>query len=123
MPFRFKNTYNAKFTFSAIIDDPDQRYLDYPEFTVVTNPSEWKYWVHSKGFPEPYSFDQIHQKNSGNKIQYHFVLETQEEITILFKFLSFRKVDANLQFEIDAFDIAQQRGKDYIEKYLYTRHI
>ena len=63
------------------------------------------------------------REGEGNKRLYYFYLEAGETVTILFKFLSFRLVDAALQFDLDAFDTAQMRGKDYIQKYIYPRNI
>jgi hypothetical protein len=106
VPFNFKNPYQAGFTFQVSIDDPDSKFLDQPELTLLLNPSEWKFWVHVKGFVEPYSYDMIKKKQANERTQYIFYLEKAEEVTLLFKFLSFRKVDATLQFDPDAFSIA-----------------
>lgn len=92
--------------YSALIDDPDSRFLNMPEFILVTDPSEWNFWCNCKGFPEPYAYDMIKlEENSTKKIHY-FSLEGGEGVTLLYKFLSFREVDVNLQFDPDAFEIA-----------------
>jgi nephrocystin-4 len=116
VPFVFKNPVNTAATYQVVIEDPDAKYLDMQEFMMVHNPAEWKFWCHFKGIPEPYSFDMVKVQDTDGRRLYYFHLESNEEITLLFKFLSFRPVDVNLQFDHDAFIIAQQRGKDYIQK-------
>jgi hypothetical protein len=72
--------------------------LERAEFELIHNPSEWKFWCHVKGLPEPYSFDMVKYREGegGAKKSYYFFLEGSETITLLFKFLSFRQIDANL---------------------------
>lgn len=107
VPFVFKNPHQVGATFEIQIKDPDQPYLTNSELNLVSNPAEWKFWCHFKGLPEPYSYDMIKYSDLDDRKFYYFYLDAQEEITLLFKFLSFRRVDVNLQFDPDAFEYAQ----------------
>jgi nephrocystin-4 len=123
VPFVFKNPTASPNTYEIQIKDPDQPYLSSSELSLISNPAEWRFWCHFKGLPEPYSYDMIKYSDLDDRKFYYFYLEGNEEVTLLFKFLSFRRVDVNLQFDPDAFEFAQQRGKEFIQKYIYPRHI
>ena len=84
--FEFANQEAQKQAFSINIEDPDLKLLEKPEFQLITNPTEWKFFVDKKHFPKPPEWNLISKENV-------FMLNPREKVTLLFKFLSYRKVD------------------------------
>lgn len=54
------------------------------------NPAEWQHWTRFRQYPEPSTFDLVKMKEVQGKPQFYFVLESAEEVTLLFKCISFR---------------------------------
>ena len=59
IPYKFQNNENSEVTFNVKIDDPDTRFLEKPELTLITNPAEWKFWVEKKDYDKPCDWDLI----------------------------------------------------------------
>ena len=78
------NHYEFESVFTVNIEDPDERFLPKPEFSIVSNPTEWKYWVEKKGFVPPPEWSLIASGSS------NFVLKAGESVEILVKFLTMR---------------------------------
>lgn len=72
VPFHFKNTTNLKLIYQAVIDDPDSRHLNSPEFTLVHNPGEWKFWCHFNNLPEPSAYEMLKYEETATKKIHYF---------------------------------------------------
>ncbi len=84
IPIEVTNYYEYDSAFNINIDDPDDAVLAKSEFSVISNPSEWKYWVEKRGFSQPPEWQMI-SVNSKN-----LVLKAGEKVEVLIKFLTFR---------------------------------
>ncbi|CAD8158794.1 unnamed protein product [Paramecium octaurelia] len=115
VPLQFKNTHPKPEQFTVNIEDPESRMLEYQEFFLIGNPAEWKYWVTNNKYPEPENYDLIRMKENQGKTQYYFILDPNQEVTLLFKFISFRQYD----YRVDD----HERTPEYIKKYMQSRHI
>ncbi len=77
------NPYDHDQAFSITTEDPEAKHLSKPEFSLVDNASEWKFWVDKGGFPRPPEWNMIKDGV--------VLLRPYERVTLLFKFLSFRE--------------------------------
>ena len=85
------NYFEFEEAFTVIIDDPDAKYLAKPELTVVSNASEWKYWVEHKGFQRPPEWNMISPTDN------NFLLRSGDRIEILLKFITTRTFDESIE--------------------------
>lgn len=61
--------------FSLSIDDPLMKNMEINEFSIVKNPSEWKFWVEKLGFEKPAEWNMISEENVfvlKPKVKYYF---------------------------------------------------
>jgi hypothetical protein len=45
VPFEFANNGNAPMTYRVRIEDPDVKFLEKPELTLISNAEEWKFFA------------------------------------------------------------------------------
>lgn len=90
--------------FNVVIEDPDRNYSPNQQLELISNPSEWQYWCESdRKYPRPSEF----QKIESNKL----IMEPGERVTLLFKFLTFRKAEYDNSANPNAYKDDNYRAK------------
>ncbi|EAR93704.2 nephronophthisis protein, putative (macronuclear) [Tetrahymena thermophila SB210] len=115
VPYLLQNPTATIQTFSIIIEDADEDILNHSEFEPVTDSTEWKYWISALNLTELPSYDII----QGNTL----VLEPNQKVHVLFKFMTYRNIDPQLKDKQDAERISQQRDAEYRQKHINPRSI
>ncbi|KAM3132665.1 hypothetical protein pb186bvf_015210 [Paramecium bursaria] len=92
IPYEFRNPYETAQTFNLIITDLEQEALNINEFSLITNPTEWEYFIGNEGYPRPPDVKMI--KPNGK--MHNILLDGKQAITLLFKFITLREVDPNM---------------------------
>lgn len=109
------NFFEFEEAFTVIIEDPDSRYLSRPELTVVSNPSEWKYWVEKKGFARPPEWNMISPTDN------NLILKSGEKVEVVFKYLTTRVYDENTESKLKGeVGLANLRDVDNRKQYYLT---
>ena len=101
IPIEVANHYEYESVFSIHIDDPDEAYLGKSEFSVVTNPTEWKYWVEKRNYSIPPEWS-LFTVNSNS-----FVLKSGERVEILVKYLTMRNYNKDFGRDMQAGNIPE----------------
>lgn len=102
-----------------MIEDPDAKYTSPDsELKLITDPHEWEFWVRNRNDIKPMqSYDIIPRR--GNYI----TLQSQESVMILFRFLSYRKIDPQMASYENAEFLLQNKDDRYRCTYINKRTI
>lgn len=84
---RIHNAFNQREVYSVHINDPDEKNIFERELVMVTDKTEWRYWISQSKCARPASFEVMTEAGD-------IILQPNEEVELLFKFLTLREVPA-----------------------------
>eukprot|EP00347_Sterkiella_histriomuscorum_P000155 403376962 len=90
------NPYTMNEVYTVHINDPDERILQQPEMTLVTDQAELRHWASLQKFSRPNNYDAIQRTGD-------IYLQPNDEVELLFKYITTRDVtsDPNLAASAD----------------------
>jgi hypothetical protein len=84
---KIHNKFSQREIFTIHINDPDEKNLFHKEMTMVIDRQEWRHWISREKTHAPKSFDVMTETGDID-------LKPNEEVEVLFKFLTTRDVPA-----------------------------
>ncbi|KAL4506764.1 hypothetical protein ABPG72_001185 [Tetrahymena utriculariae] len=103
--------------FQIRIDDPDLIWLGINELNPVVQPEEWKMILEAEDIQGPKDTNIIEKERMS------FLLEKGQSITLIFRFLSYREIDPQLQQVVNLEEYLRSQHIEYHKKFINERII
>lgn len=115
-----RNNGNQPDFYSVRVEDPDGVRLGFSELQMITLPEELRFFIEKHGIE---GLEDVNFFDKDEKGRVSFMLPPGGKVSLIFKFLTFREVDPQIDASTNIEDYYSTQPLEYFHKYVHTRTI